>query len=185
MYICLGHVAATLEYLGVDAVCIEQALAPAQLLQALEGLGELPIRALGVAKLVRDSTQPDVRLGHVCVLVQPARQPQRLASELAGPADVVLLDAQNRVLASEEMFRGTLTQTSVYPREVVKTALRHNAASVIFAHNHPSGVTEPSHADQLLTQSLKQALALVDIKVLDHFIVAGGSALSMAERGML
>src|ERR1039458_5978014 len=74
---------------------------------------------------------------------------------------VVLLDAQNRVLASEEMFRGTLTQTSVYPREVVKTALRHNAASVIFAHNHPSGVTEPSQADQLLTTSLKQALALL------------------------
>jgi len=98
---------------------------------------------------------------------------------------VVLLDAQNRVLTSEELFRGTLTQTSVYPREVVKTALRHNAAGVIFAHNHPSGVAEPSHADQLLTQSLKQALALVDIKVLDHFIVAGGSALSMAERGLL
>ena len=98
---------------------------------------------------------------------------------------VVLLDAQNRVLASEEMFRGTLTQTSVYPREVVKTALKHNAAGVIFAHNHPSGVAEPSHADQLLTQSLKQALALVDIKVLDHFIVAGNSALSMAERGIL
>jgi len=98
---------------------------------------------------------------------------------------VVLLDAQNRVLASEELFRGTLTQTSVYPREVVKTALKHNAASVILAHNHPSGVAEPSHADQLLTQSLKQALALVDIKVLDHFIVAGSSALSMAERGLL
>ena len=98
---------------------------------------------------------------------------------------VVLLDAQNRVLTSEEMFRGTLTQTSVYPREVVKTALKHNAAAVILAHNHPSGVAEPSHADQLLTQSLKQALALVDIKVLDHFIVAGGSALSFAERGLL
>ena len=98
---------------------------------------------------------------------------------------VVLLDAQNRVLATEELFRGTLTQTSVYPREVVKVALRHNAAAVIFAHNHPSGVAEPSHADQLLTQSLKQALALVDIKVLDHFIVASGSALSFAERGML
>ena len=75
---------------------------------------------------------------------------------------VVLLDAQNRVLATEEIFRGTLTQTSVYPREVVKVALRHNAASVIFAHNHPSGVAEPSQADQLLTTSLKQALALVD-----------------------
>ena len=98
---------------------------------------------------------------------------------------VVLLDAQNRVLATEELFRGTLTQTSVYPREVVKLALRHNAGAVILAHNHPSGVAEPSHADETLTQSLKQALALVDIKVLDHFIVAGSSALSFAERGLL
>ena len=98
---------------------------------------------------------------------------------------VVLLDAQNRVFATEELFRGTLTQTSVYPREVVKLALRHNAAAVIFAHNHPSGVAEPSQADQLLTTSLKQALALVDIKVLDHFIVAGGSTLSFSERGLL
>jgi DNA repair protein RadC len=98
---------------------------------------------------------------------------------------VVLLDAQNRVFATEELFRGTLTQTSVYPREVVKLALRHNAAGVIFAHNHPSGVAEPSQADQLLTTSLKQALALVDIKVLDHFIVAGTAALSFSERGLL
>lgn len=98
---------------------------------------------------------------------------------------VVLLDAQNRVLASEELFRGTLTQTSVYPREIVKLALSHNAAAVIFAHNHPSGVAEPSRADEALTSSLKQALALVDVKVLDHFIVAGGSALSFAERGLL
>jgi len=82
------------------------------------------------------------------------------------------------------MFRGTLTQTSVYPREVVKTALRHNAAGVIFAHNHPSGIAEPSHADQLLTTNLKQALALVDIKVLDHFIVAGTGSVSF-ERGIL
>ena len=98
---------------------------------------------------------------------------------------VIFLDAQNRVLSTEEMFRGTLTQTSVYPREVVKSALRNNSAAVIFAHNHPSGVAEPSHADELLTQSLKQALALVDIKVLDHFIVAGTSILSFAERGLL
>ena len=97
----------------------------------------------------------------------------------------IFLDAQNRVLAAEELFRGTLTQTSVYPREVVKAALRHNAAAVIFAHNHPSGVAEPSHADELLTQSLKQSLALVDIKVLDHFIVAGSGVLSFAERGLL
>lgn len=98
---------------------------------------------------------------------------------------VVLLDAQNRVLACEEMFRGTLTQTSVFPREIVKAALAANAAAVIFAHNHPSGVAEPSHADQLLTQTLKQALSLVDVRVLDHFVVAGAAALSFAERGLL
>jgi DNA repair protein RadC len=98
---------------------------------------------------------------------------------------IVLLDAQNRVLESEELFRGTLTQTSVYPREVVKRALHHNAAAVIFAHNHPSGVAEPSHADEALTQALKQALALVDVRVLDHFIVAGSGVLSFAERGLL
>ena len=98
---------------------------------------------------------------------------------------VLLLDAQHRVIATEELFRGTLTQTSVYPREVVKCALRHNSAAVIFAHNHPSGVAEPSHADELLTRSLKAALALVDVQVLDHFIVAGTRTLSFAERGLL
>jgi DNA repair protein RadC len=97
----------------------------------------------------------------------------------------IFLDAQNRVIAAEEMFRGTLTQTSVYPREVVKTALRHNAAGVIFAHNHPSGMCEPSHADETLTSALKQALALVDVRVLDHFVVAGAGVLSFAERGLL
>ena len=97
----------------------------------------------------------------------------------------VYLDAQNRVIAFESLFFGTLTQTSVYPREVVKYSLAHNAAAVIFAHNHPSGVAEPSRADEMLTQSLKQALALVDIKVLDHFIIAGTAALSFAERGLL
>jgi DNA repair protein RadC len=97
----------------------------------------------------------------------------------------LFLDSQNRLLASEELFRGTLTQTSVYPREVVKTALRHNAAAVIFAHNHPSGVAEPSRADELLTQTLKAALSLVEIKTLDHFIVAGTRTVSFAERGLL
>ena len=97
----------------------------------------------------------------------------------------VFLDAQHRVIACDELFRGTLAQTSVYPREVVKAALAHNAAAVIFAHNHPSGVAEPSRADELLTQSLKQALALVDVRVLDHFIVAGGATVSFAERGLL
>ena len=98
---------------------------------------------------------------------------------------VIFLDAQNRALATEEMFRGTLTQTSVYPREIVKAALINNAASVIFAHNHPSGVAEPSRADELLTQALKQALALVDVKVLDHFVVGGTAVISFAERGLL
>jgi len=98
---------------------------------------------------------------------------------------VLFLDAQNRVLAQEELFSGTLTQTSVYPREVVKRALHHNAASVIFAHNHPSGIAEQSRADELLTDALRQALSLVDIRVLDHFVVAGNTTLSFAERGLL
>lgn len=98
---------------------------------------------------------------------------------------VLFLDAQNRVVAQEELFAGTLTQTSVYPREVVKRALHHNAASVIFAHNHPSGVAEQSRADEYLTQALKQALSLVDVKVLDHFIVAGNTMFSFAEKGLL
>lgn len=97
----------------------------------------------------------------------------------------MLLDAQHRVIACEELFRGTLTQTSVYPREIVKRALHHNAAAIIFAHNHPSGVAEPSRADEALTQSLRQALALVDVRVLDHFIVTTGSVSSFAERGLL
>lgn len=98
---------------------------------------------------------------------------------------VIFLDAQHRVLAAEEMFHGTLTQASVYPREVVKRALFHNAAAAIFAHNHPSGVAEPSQSDRLLTDALKQALTLVEVRTLDHFIVAGSQCLSFAERGML
>jgi DNA repair protein RadC len=95
------------------------------------------------------------------------------------------LDAQNRVIKHEELFAGTLTQTSVFPRDVVRKGLECNAAAVIFAHNHPSGLAEPSRADELLTQTLKQALALVDIKVLDHLVVGGDSAMSFAERGLL
>ena len=98
---------------------------------------------------------------------------------------VLLLDAQNRLIEAHELFRGTLSQTSVYPREVVKATLARNAAAVMFAHNHPSGVAEPSRADELLTQSLKQALALVDVRVLDHFVVAGTRTVSFAERGLI
>jgi DNA repair protein RadC len=97
----------------------------------------------------------------------------------------IFLDARNRSIATEEMFNGTLTQTSVYPREVLKRALYHNAAAIIFAHNHPSGVAELSEADKILTQSLKKALALVDIKVLDHFIIGNGKIMSFAENCLI
>ena len=98
---------------------------------------------------------------------------------------VLFLDSQHRLLALEELFRGTLTQTSVYPREVVLRALHHQAAAVVLAHNHPSGSVQPSRADEQLTQTLKTTLALVDVRVLDHVIVAPGQALSMAEKGLL
>ena len=97
----------------------------------------------------------------------------------------IWVDAQHRVIDIEEAFRGTLTQTSVYPREIVKSALRRNAAAVIFAHNHPSGVAQPSQSDELLTRNLKEALALIEVRVLDHFVVAGAQAISFAERGLI
>jgi DNA repair protein RadC len=98
---------------------------------------------------------------------------------------VLFLDAQNRLVRCEEMFRGTLTQTSVYPREVLKRALDLNAAAVILAHNHPSGAAEPSRADEFLTQTLKSALALIDVRVLDHLVVGRAGVVSFAERGLL
>jgi DNA repair protein RadC len=98
---------------------------------------------------------------------------------------VLWLDAQNRLIEAEELFRGTLTQTSVYPREVVKAALAKNAGAAILYHNHPSGVAEPSRADEALTTSLKQALSLVDVRVLDHFVITADKTMSFAERGLL
>ena len=98
---------------------------------------------------------------------------------------VLFLDVKNRLISAQELFRGSLSHASVYPREVVKTALSYNAASLIFAHNHPSGSTEPSQADLSLTQTLKSALALVDIRVLDHFIVANNQIYSFAENGQI
>lgn len=98
---------------------------------------------------------------------------------------VMFLDSQYRLTAFEVMFTGTLTQTSVYPREIVKAALSHDAAAVVLAHNHPGGSVQPSRADEALTQSLKGALALVDVRVLDHVIVSASDALSMAERGLI
>jgi len=98
---------------------------------------------------------------------------------------VMFLDSQNRLIALEELFRGTLNQTSVYPREVVLRALHHHAAAVVLAHNHPSGEARPSRADESLTQTLKAALALVDVRVLDHFVVTRTEACSMAEMGLV
>ena len=97
----------------------------------------------------------------------------------------LFLDNQHRVIVLEEMFRGTLDSASVYPREIAKQALHHNAAAVIFAHNHPSGISEPSIADKSITHTLKQALALFDIRVLDHFIIGDGLPFSFAEHGLL
>jgi DNA repair protein RadC len=140
-----------------------------------------------VLELARRALREDVRRD--TLLNAPGKVRDYLRLTLAQrPHEVFLalyLDAQNRLIAADELFRGTLTQTSVYPREVVKHALRHNAAAVILAHNHPSGVAEPSRADELLTASLKQALGLVDVRVLDHLIVAGSATVSFAERGLL
>lgn len=124
------------------------------------------------------------------VLDTPARVGEYLAMHYAELQyeifGILWLDAQNRFIENDQMFRGTLTQTSVYPREVVKSALRSNAASGILYHNHPSGCSEPSASDRTLTRTLRDALALIDVRVLDHFIVAGaGAPTSFSELGML
>jgi len=152
------------------------------------GLGSAKLAQLQAAlELARRALKEDISSRDALSSPRAVRDYLRLT--LAGREQevfvVLLLDAQHRVIACEELFHGTLTQTSVYPREVVKCSLKHNAAAVIFAHNHPSGVAEPSHADEILTRSLKSALALVDIQVLDHFIVAGSRTMSFAERGLL
>jgi len=143
----------------------------------LQAIFEMSRRALNEEMQVKD------------ILSSPQQVRDYLCLKLGGLMRevfvVLFLDAQNRIVTTEEMFTGTLTQTSVYPREVVKRVLHHNAASVIFAHNHPSGIAQQSQADELLTKQLKQALALVDVRVLDHFIVAGNTTLSFAERGLL
>jgi DNA repair protein RadC len=159
-----------------DAFCASPGLGEAKYVQ-LQAVLEMARRAL------RERLASGVALGSP----QAVRDYLRLRLQ-ALEHEVFLgmfLDAQNRLLAVEELFRGTLTQTSVYPREIVKRALQLNAAALILAHNHPSGIAEPSRADEMLTQTLKQSLALVDVKVLDHFVVGSGSALSFAERGLL
>lgn len=122
-------------------------------------------------------------------LASPADVKRFLVAVFAGQGYesfvTMYMDAQMRLICAEESFRGTLTQTAVYPREIVRNALYHNAAGVLFAHNHPSGVAEPSRADELLTQTLRSALQLVDVSVYDHMVIAGTSVTSFAERGLL
>ncbi|SDI46245.1 RadC family protein [Propionivibrio dicarboxylicus] len=164
------------------------AAAPAEL-SSVVGIGRAKVAQLqAVLEMARRA------LGEALHQSVPLSAPEAvrdyLRLHLAGlPCEVFFalwLDAQNRLIIAEELCRGTLTRTSVYPREVIKQALAHNAAGVVLAHNHPSGACEPSSADLRLTRTLKQALELVEVRVLDHFIVAGAAnPLSFAERGLL
>jgi DNA repair protein RadC len=154
----------------------------------LNGLGPAKFAQLqAVLELARRALAEELQTGTVLNSPQGVRQYlQLLLSNKSYESFVVLfLDVKNRLIATEELFRGTLTHTSVYPREILKAALLHNAASIILAHNHPSGTPDPSAADRTLTQVLKQALHLIDIRVLDHFIVAGRHVYSFAEHGQI
>lgn len=162
--------------------------ATAKDLQKVKGLGPAKrAELMAVLELARRAMAQQLR--DRAVMDSPSTIKSYLQLQLAArPHEVfavMFLDVQNRLLAMDEMFQGTLTQTSVYPREVVVKALNYQAAAVVLAHNHPSGSVQPSRADEMLTQTLKSALALVDVRVLDHIIVAPGQALSMAETGLL
>jgi DNA repair protein RadC len=157
-------------------------------LKRIKGLGPAKrAEVAAVLELARRSLQHT--LEERPVFDSPARVRDYLQLQLAQREHevfaVLFLDAQHRLIRFDEMFRGTLAQTSVYPREVVRRALDLNAAAVILAHNHPSGLAEPSRADEFLTQSLKSALQLVDVRVLDHLVVARAQVVSFAERGLL
>jgi DNA repair protein RadC len=172
---------------GVGGLLAHFANAGAAML-GIKGLGAAKSAQLGAAlELARRTLQEQLSTG--TALTSPAAVRDYLRLAIGSREHEVFvclwLDAQHRVISFQEPFRGTLTQTSVYPREIVKAALAANAAAVIFAHNHPSGAAQPSQADELLTRNLKEALALIDVKVLDHFIVAGAHSLSFAERGLL
>lgn len=158
-------------------------------LKCIKGLGGPAKRAelVAVAALARRALAQQLREHDVLGSSETVRRylQLHLARKTHEVFAVLFLDAQNRLLAMEELFRGTLTQTSVYPREVVLRTLHHQAAAVVLAHNHPSGTVLPSRADTALTQTLTAALALIDVRVLDHIIVAPGAAYSMAESGTL
>ena len=158
-------------------------------LKKVKGLGGTAKRAELTAVLELARRAMAERLKERAVFDSPDAVKHYLQLHIASrPHEVfaaLFLDAQHRLIALEELFRGTLTQTSVYPREVALRALHHHAAAVILAHNHPSGGVQPSRADEAITQNLKSALALIDVRVLDHVIVAPGQALSMAEKGLI
>ena len=158
-------------------------------LKQVKGLGGSAKRAelVAVMELARRAMSQQLKAREVFSSPDAVKQylQLRLARKTHEVFAVLFLDAQNRLIEMEELFRGTLTQTSVYPREVVQRALKLEAAAVVLAHNHPSGTVQPSRADEALTQTLKAALALIDVRVLDHVIVAPGDALSMAEKGLI
>jgi len=171
------------EFKGVSGV-----LEAGARLGAIKGLGPAKAAQFAAAvELARRSLQEKMKENSALTSPGAVRDYLRLALSRREEEVFVCiwLDAQHKVIEVEQPFTGTLTQTSVYPREIVKSALARNAAAVIFAHNHPSGVAQPSQADELLTRNLKEALALVEVKVLDHFIIAGNQAISFAERGLL
>ena len=175
------------ELLGPDGIA-GLLQATAQSLQLVKGLGPAKqAELLAVFELARRALSQ--RLKEREAFQTPNAVKQYLQLQLAHKNHevfaVLFLDSQNRMLAMEELFRGTLSQTSVYPREVVMRALHHQAAAVVLSHNHPSGSVQPSRADEHLTQTLKASLALVDVRVLDHIIVGQGLALSMAESGLM
>ncbi|OYU13383.1 MULTISPECIES: DNA repair protein RadC [unclassified Limnohabitans] len=175
------------ELLGSDGIAgLLNATVPS--LQQVKGLGPAKqAELLAVFEMARRALSQ--RLKEREAFHTPGAVKQYLQLQLAHKNHevfaVLFLDSQNRMLAMEELFRGTLSQTSVYPREVVMRALHHQAAAVVLSHNHPSGSVQPSRADEHLTQTLKASLALVDVRVLDHIIVGQGQALSMAEQGLM
>jgi DNA repair protein RadC len=175
------------ELLGADGIA-GLLNATVQSLQLVKGLGPAKqAELLAVFEMARRALSQ--RLKEREAFHTPGAVKQYLQLQLAHKNHevfaVLFLDNQNRMVAMEELFRGTLSQTSVYPREVVMRALHHQAAAVVLSHNHPSGSVQPSRADEHLTQTLKASLALVDVRVLDHIIVGQGQALSMAEAGLM
>ena len=162
--------------------------APSEKLKSIKGLG--PAKRAELQALMETARRALAQqMSTEPLFDNPQRVKDYLGLKLGGREQevfvVLFLDGQHRLLRMEEMFQGTLTQTSVYPREVVRRALALNAGAVVLAHNHPSGLAEPSKADEYLTQTLKAALQLIDVRVLDHLVVGRGQVVSMAERGLL